>query len=146
MLTQIYNGHVLTPEGWINSGSVIIEDCRIKEVSKSSRRLEGMDKAIDAHGMHVVPGGIDLHCHGGGGSDFNGRKKDAENPFLGGSGMGCSMSIDPVAFLVITDGNVRMMPVASPANSTMDRMVEIAPEMFDKFADFLDSRKASEEA
>ena len=82
---------------------------------------------------------------GGGGSDF-GKKKEADNPLLGGSGMGCSMSIDPVAFLVITDGNVRMMPVASPANSTMDRMVEIAPEMFDKFADFLDSRKASEEA
>ena len=28
MLTQIYNGHVLTPEGWINGGSVILEDCR----------------------------------------------------------------------------------------------------------------------
>ena len=70
MLTQIYNGHVLTPEGWVNGGSVIIEDCRIKEVSKSSRQLEGMDKLVDAQGMHVVPGGIDLHCHGGGGSDF----------------------------------------------------------------------------
>lgn len=70
MLTQIYNGHILTPEGWINGGSVVIEDTRIKEVSKSSRLLDGMDKAIDAHSMHVVPGGIDLHCHGGGGCDF----------------------------------------------------------------------------
>ena len=101
---------------------------------------------INVGGTTVVPISKVKIGMGGGGSDFNGRKKDAENPFLGGSGMGCSMSIDPVAFLVITDGNVRMMPVASPANSTMDRMVEIAPEMFDKFADFLDSRKASEEA
>ena len=77
MLTQIYNGHVLTPEGWINGGSVIIEDCRIKEVSKSSRQLEGMDHHIDAHGMHVVPGGIDLHCHGGGGRDFQECSRDA---------------------------------------------------------------------
>ena len=77
MLTQIYNAHVLTPEGWINSGSVIIEDRRIKEVSKSSRQLEGMDKSIDAHGMHVVPGGIDLHCHGGGGSDFQECTREA---------------------------------------------------------------------
>ena len=77
MLTQIYNGHVLTPEGWINGGSVIIEDCRIKEVTKSSRQLEGMDKVIDAHGMHVVPGGIDLHCHGGGGSDFQECTREA---------------------------------------------------------------------
>ena len=77
MLTQIYNGHVLTPEGWINGGSVIIEDQRIKEVSKSSRQLEGMDKTIDAHGMHVVPGGIDLHCHGGGGHDFQECTREA---------------------------------------------------------------------
>jgi len=70
MLTQIYNGHVLTPEGWVNGGSVVIEDSRIKEVTKSSHQIEGMDKRIDAHGMHVVPGGIDMHCHGGGGSDF----------------------------------------------------------------------------
>jgi len=77
MLTQIYNGHVLTPEGWINGGSVIIEDNRIKEVSKSSRQLDGMDKVIDAHGMHVVPGGIDLHCHGGGGCDFQECTREA---------------------------------------------------------------------
>ena len=68
MLTQIYNGHVLTPEGWINGGSVIIEGSRVQEVSKSSRH---------AHGMHVVPGGIDLHCHGGGGSDFQECTREA---------------------------------------------------------------------
>ena len=77
MLTQIYNGHVLTPEGWINGGSVVIEDRRIKEVSKSSRQMDGMDKTIDAHGMHVVPGGIDLHCHGGGGCDFQECTREA---------------------------------------------------------------------
>jgi N-acetylglucosamine-6-phosphate deacetylase len=77
MLTQIYNGHVLTPEGWINGGSVIVEDSRIKEVTKSSRLLDGMDKAIDAHGMHIVPGGIDLHCHGGGGCDFQECTREA---------------------------------------------------------------------
>lgn len=77
MLTQIYNGHVLTPEGWINGGSVIIEGNRIKEVSKSSRQLDGMDKTIDAHGMNVVPGGIDLHCHGGGGCDFQECTREA---------------------------------------------------------------------
>jgi len=70
MLTQIYNGHVLTPEGWINEGSVIVEEHHIKEVCKSSHKLDGVDRLFDARGMHVVPGGIDMHCHGGGGSDF----------------------------------------------------------------------------
>lgn len=70
MLTQIYNGHILTPEGWINGGSVLFEDGRIVEVSRSSHVVEQADKAIDARGSHVLPGGIELHCHGGGGSDF----------------------------------------------------------------------------
>ena len=70
MLTQIYNGHVLTPEGWINGGSVLIEDGRIAEVTRSSHIVPQADKTLDARGSHVLPGGIELHCHGGGGSDF----------------------------------------------------------------------------
>ena len=77
MLTQIFNGQVLTPEGWVKGGSIVIEDSRIKEVSKSSRQLEGMNKTIDAHNMYVVPGGIDLHCHGGGGHDFQECTREA---------------------------------------------------------------------
>ena len=34
-----------------------------------------------------------------------------------------------------------MLPVATPANTTVDRLVENAPELLDKLADFLDSRK-----
>ena len=101
-----------------------------------------------ADGVTIIPVSKVKIGVGGGGSDLSGSKKaEKDNPFgLGGSGMGCSMSIDPVAFIVITDGKVRMMPVATPANSTVDRVVEVAPEMLDKVADFLDSRKASEEA
>ena len=70
MISQIYNGHILTPEGWINGGSVIFEDGRITEVTRSSHLIPKAEKTIDAQGMHVLPGGIELHCHGGGGSDF----------------------------------------------------------------------------
>lgn len=45
-------------------------DGHILEVTKSSHVIDKADRTINAHGMHVVPGGIDLHCHGGGGSDF----------------------------------------------------------------------------
>ncbi len=70
MITQIYNGHILTPEGWINQGSVVFADGRIVEVSRSSHIFDKVDHTIDAHNMNVVPGGIDLHCHGGGGCDY----------------------------------------------------------------------------
>lgn len=69
MLTQILNGHILTPQGWINEGSVLYENGRITEIRRSSYIVEGA-KVIDVHGMNVVPGGIEMHVHGGGGSDF----------------------------------------------------------------------------
>ena len=83
---------------------------------------------------------------GGGGTDFATKsalnaKKD---PF--GGGMGAGVSIDPVAFLVVKGDSVRMLPVAEAASTTVDRIVEQAPDLLDKLADFLDSRKSKEEA
>jgi len=38
---------------------------------------------------------------------------------------------------------VRMMPVAAPANTTADRIVEMVPDTLDKIAAFIDSRNQS---
>ena len=70
MLTQIYNGHILTPQGWITGGSLLMDEGRIVEIRKNSHLEPRAQEHIDAGGNHVVPGGIELHCHGGGGSDF----------------------------------------------------------------------------
>ena len=71
MLTQIYNGKVLVPGGrWVNGGSVLIEDTQIKEVYSHSRLVEGVTHSINAGGGYILPGGIDIHVHGGGGRDF----------------------------------------------------------------------------
>ena len=83
---------------------------------------------------------------GGGGTDFATKsalsaKKD---PF--GGGLGAGVSIDPVAFLILKGDSVRMLPVAEPASTTVDRIVEQAPDLIDKLADFLDGRKAKDEA
>ena len=70
MLTQIYNGHILTPQGWIKGGSLLMNDGRILEIRNNSLIEPKAEKTIDAQGHHVVPGGIELHAHGGGGRDF----------------------------------------------------------------------------
>lgn len=76
---------------------------------------------------------------GGGGSDFVSKNVNHhENPF--GGGVGAGVKIDPVAFLIVKDGSVRMLPVATPANTTADRIVEMVPDTLDKLAAFLDSR------
>ena len=76
---------------------------------------------------------------GGGGSDFVSKNVNHhENPF--GGGVGAGIKIDPVAFLIVKDGSVRMLPVATPANTTADRIVEMVPDTLDKLAAFIDSR------
>lgn len=77
MIKQIINGKVFTPHGWIQDGSVLIEDSRIKEILNNSNPVDGVDEIIDAKGSYVLPGGIDIHVHGGGGRDFMEGTEDA---------------------------------------------------------------------
>ena len=45
-----------------------------------------------------------------------------------GSGAGGGMSVTPICFLIVSNGNVRMMPVPAAANTTADRIVEMVPD------------------
>lgn len=76
MLTQIINAKILTPQGWLKDGSVIIRDNKILEVTNCDLAVIGAD-VIDAKGMYVVPGGVEMHVHGGGGRDFMEGTEDA---------------------------------------------------------------------
>ncbi len=81
---------------------------------------------------------------GGGGSDFvskNPNKQD--NPF--GGGVGAGIKVTPIAFLIIKEGSVRMLPVATPANTTADRIVEMVPDTLDKIVSFIDSKTKKNE-
>ena len=76
---------------------------------------------------------------GSGGGDYG--KAPKEN-FGGGAGAG--VKIDPVAFLVIKDGTTRVLPVAVPPASTVDRIVDMAPDIMDKVEKFFDKKEAKE--
>lgn len=81
---------------------------------------------------------------GGGGSDFVSKNPNhQDNPF--GGGVGAGVKVTPVAFLVIKEGSVRMIPVATPANTTADRIVEMVPDTLDKIVSFIDSRTKTNE-
>lgn len=90
-------------------------------------------------GVTIIPVSKVSVGFGGGGSDFVSKNLNHhENPF--GGGVGAGVKVTPVAFLVIKEGNVRMIPVATPANTTVDRLVEMVPDTLDKIAAFVDSR------
>ena len=58
MLTQIINARILTPQGWLKDGSVLIRDHKILEVTNCDLAVIGA-KLIDAKGMYIVPGGVE---------------------------------------------------------------------------------------
>ena len=88
-------------------------------------------------GVTIIPVSKVSVGFGGGGSDFVNKNGNGE-PF--GGGVGGGVKVVPSAFLIVKDGNVRMMPVAAPASSTADRVVDMVPDVLDKVAAFLDSR------
>ena len=79
-------------------------------------------------GVTIIPVSRVSYAFASGGSDF--RVNEHGNTGFGG-GSGAGVKIEPIGFLVVKDGNVRMMSVTPPANTTVDRVVEKAPEVFD---------------
>jgi len=69
---------------------------------------------------------------GAGGSEF-GEKKDTQteknSKFGGGCGGGASIS--PVAFLVVSNGSVRLIPMDG-AGSSLDKVIDMIPEVIEK--------------
>ena len=52
MLTQLYNGHILTPQGWINGGSILMEDGRIVEIKNSSTLEAKAQEQVNVQDRH----------------------------------------------------------------------------------------------
>lgn len=69
MLKQFVNGRILTPKGWLDGGSIVTDGNRIRCVSNIDMHVVGAE-IIDVNGGYLVPGGVDMHTHGGGGRDF----------------------------------------------------------------------------
>ena len=99
---------------------------------------------VTGDGVTIIPVSKISIGLGGGGSDFTTSKAtQTEYPF--GGGVGAGVKVTPVAFLIVKEGSVRMIPVATPANTTADRLVEMVPDTLDKIAAFVDSRTKKSE-
>ena len=71
MIQSFYNGTVLTDNGPISDGMMIVRLGRIEHVGVYDPGLIPADaERIDAGGLYIAPGFVDIHVHGGAGSDF----------------------------------------------------------------------------
>lgn len=77
-------------------------------------------------------GGTEFERQSGGGS----RDSREAHPFGGGSGGG--VLVQPVAFLVAGQGQVRLLPV--DRNAVFDRLIDLAPQMVEKIRELVDRR------
>ena len=113
-------------------------------LDKAAEKLREMVSTNTVVGEPIVTGDVTIIPisavsigYVGGGSDFVSKNVNHhENPF--GGGVGGAVKVSPVAFLVVKDGSVRVLPVAAPANTTADRLVEMIPDTLDKIVNFID--------
>ena len=71
-----------------------------------------------------------------GGTDYTmktGSREEKDAPMFGG-GSGGGVSITPVAFMVVGNGQIRMLPV-NPETSVYDRIFDMVPVAIDKISD-----------
>lgn len=95
-----------------------------------------------ADGTVIVPVTKVTIGFGGGGSEFPSKQADKGTPFGGGIGGGVKM--DPEAFLVINNGNVRLIPMGG-GSSPLDKVIDLVPDMVDKVNGFFKKDKPSED-
>ena len=76
-----------------------------------------------------------------GGSDFTSKnqKPEDDNSFGGGSGAG--MNLSPVAFLIVKGDSVRLLPVAPPRGTAVDRVVELVPAVIATVTGFIEKQQ-----
>lgn len=67
------------------------------------------------------------------------RRNDSPSKFPFGGGSGAGISVNPVAFLVVGQGQVRLMPVDT--NAVFDRLIDMAPKVLDKITGAMENRR-----
>ena len=116
---------------------------KLREIAKVDTII---GQPIQAGAVTIIPISRLSVGFASGGSDFTSKnqKPEHDNAFGGGSGAG--MNLSPVAFLIVKGDTVRLMPVAPPAANTVDRVVELVPEVIDKVTGFVEKQQEKKAA
>lgn len=97
------------------------------------------DPIVTPDGITLVPISKISLGFGGGGVEFNSKKAGEKQPYGGGNATG--VKIEPIGFLIIKDGTVRMINVTPPASNTVDRIIDMVPQVMDRVDNFIDKQK-----
>lgn len=101
------------------------------------------DPITTPDGTTLIPVSKVTFGFGAGGSDFQSRNAKDNTPLCFGGGGGSGVSIVPVGFLVVHEGNAHMLPVNMPAETSADRLIEMIPGAFNTVQNFVSKRRGS---
>ena len=76
-----------------------------------------------------------------GGSDFTTKIRSRRRTTVSAAAGGASAKLEPVAFLIIRGESVKLLPVAPPPATTVDRVIEAVPEVVDKVTEFWEKQQ-----
>ncbi|MCI5689957.1 MAG: sporulation protein YtfJ [Clostridiales bacterium] len=104
-----------------------------------------MGEPITAGEVTLIPVSKISLGFGTGGSEMAGNapKGCGENPFGGGGGAG--LKVVPVCFLVITGTTVRVLPVEAAPETSLDRIVDMIPDVVSKLTSLVEEKKAKKQ-
>lgn len=94
------------------------------------------DPITASDGTMIIPVSKVAYGFASGGSDL--PSKTADSLFGGGGGAG--INITPIAFLIIANGNVRLMPVSAKPDNT-DKLIGMMPDLVDKVTGLFSKKK-----
>ena len=99
------------------------------------------DPIVTHDGTTLIPISKVTFGFGSGGSDFKPRNSSDTAPLCFGGGGGAGVSISPVAFLIVSEENARILPVNMPADNSTDRLIEMIPDAVNGIQNFVSNRR-----
>lgn len=120
------------------SGILGVTIDKIRQLVDTSMIIGEPIKADDK--ITIIPVTKVTYGFASGGSDFP-SKSNAE---LFGGGGGAGVTVTPIAFLIVNDGEVTIKHITSFDNAA-ERAVNLVPEMFDKVTSLVNKNKKEKE-
>lgn len=110
---------------------------KVKELSDADTII---GDPIKLDGVTIIPVSKVSYGFAAGGSDL--PSKSSSELFGGGTGGG--VTIQPIAFIVVTNGDVKLLQINQDKSST-SAIVNLVPELFDKVQGLFSKKKADDE-
>lgn len=117
-------------------------------VDTTMEKIRAMADVNTLIGQPIVVGDVTLipvsrltFGFAGGGSDFTTKSQKVEQPNPFGGGTGASAKLEPVAFLIVKGDNVRLLPASPAPGTSIDRVIEMVPDVVDKVTGFIEKQQ-----